>query len=205
MKKVDITGLRFGRLVAVREAGRSRGGQVTWDCQCDCGNTTVVLGTFLRYGNTKSCGCGKNAQRTPDGHWRTWDAPRRRLYRAWVAMRNRCNNSRGPDYRYYGGRGVRVCSAWDSFLQFERDMGPHPGVGWTLDRRGNDGDYDPDNCRWATRRTQGQNRSYNILDRKQAEQIRKSYATGWFRQIDLAKLYGVNQSHISQVLLGKVW
>lgn len=155
--------------------------------------------------DAQACGTRVVMKKIYDTDWHDWEPSRKRLYRAWLAMRNRCNNPNARDRRFYGGRGIRVCPQWDSFVQFELDMGPHPGPGWTLDRRGNDGDYDPDNCRWATRQTQARNRRYNILDRKQAEQIRKSYATGWFRQVDLAKLFGVHQAHISQVLLGKVW
>src|SRR4051812_47081817 len=132
-------------------------------------------------------------------------AYRQPLYRAWLGMRNRCNNPRTPDFRYYGGRGVRVCPQWDSFTQFAADVGPHPGSRWTLDRRDNNKDYEPSNVRWATRQTQVRNRNYCILDEAAAARIRKMYASGGYRQIDLAKVFGCSQVTISQVVRGVTW
>jgi hypothetical protein len=139
------------------------------------------------------------------GDWHAWPEPRKRLYRTWLNIRNRCTNPRRPDYKYYGGRGIRVCSWWDWFVQFEKDMGPHPGPGWTLDREDNNGNYDPDNCRWVTRKTQSQNRNYCALNQDMADDIRELYSIGGIRQVDLAKIYGVTQGHISHILLRKNW
>lgn len=137
------------------------------------------------------------------------------LHRLWLAIKNRCNNTRTPDYKYYGGRGIEVCDRWDSYAIFVADVGPHPGPGWTLDRIDNDGDYEPDNVRWATRKTQGRNRNYCKVDMETAEQIRQAYgapasgrgskAPGGVKQSDLAKQFGVSQAAISQVLRGVVW
>lgn len=132
--------------------------------------------------------------------WHIWPEPRKRLYRAWLAMRNRCNNARTPDYKYYGSRGIKVCHEWGSYIQFENDMGPHPGPGWTLDRVNNNDNYTLTNCRWATRQTQGRNRNYCNLDGADAEYIRLVYASGDVLQTDIAKQYGVTQVTISQVI-----
>jgi hypothetical protein len=78
-------------------------------------------------------------------------------------MRERCLRTNHPAFHRYGGRGIKVCARWDSFLNFLEDMGPKPGDGFTLERLNNDGDYEPDNCKWATPREQGNNRSDNRL------------------------------------------
>lgn len=126
------------------------------------------------------------------------------LYRLWYAIKNRCTNPDGQDWKYYGGRGITFCTRWDSFDLFVADVGPHPGDGWTLDRIDNDGDYEPGNVRWATRKTQGRNCNYCVLNLQLAAKIRAAYAQG-AKQVELATQYGVSQTAISQVIRGKIW
>ena len=79
------------------------------------------------------------------------------LYSTWISMRNRCNNPNNPSWRRYGGRGIRVCKEWDSFDQWLADMGPKPSKNHSIDRINNDGNYEPQNCKWATQREQLRN------------------------------------------------
>ena len=130
---------------------------------------------------------------------------RTRAYRIWTCMRNRCRNGKGQDYKYYGGRGIAICPRWDEFLNFLEDMGdPPPGM--TLERKDNDGPYCLKNCKWDTRKAQGQNRpDYNKLTLEMAEEIRKTYVRGVTRQVDVGKQFGVSQSAVSYVIRGTRW
>jgi len=162
-KRVDLTGLRFGRLlvlelgpVVVTKAGKKR---AQWNCKCDCGNLPTIEAQFLKRGETKSCGCLRiekiaNQLKT-HGLKKTHPIE----YSAWKRMRSRCNNPNSKDYYLYGGRGISVCSRWDWFPNFLEDMGLRPSKIHSLDRYPNNcGNYEPGNCRWATPIQQSRNR-----------------------------------------------
>lgn len=154
-KVVDLTGQRFGRLRVLGQDGYTRVSRnAVWVCQCDCGNTARVDSGMLRHGDTASCGCYRKeviAERN-----RRHGMRRNRVYTTWVGMRQRCGNPNAHAYENYGGRGITVCERWRNFQNFYADMGERP-PGLTLDRIDNDGNYEPGNCRWATRQVQSQN------------------------------------------------
>lgn len=163
---VDMTGQRFGRLVAIAPTDERRNNAVVWTFACDCGAVVRKSGSSVRTGNTKSCGCFQRdgvRQRSTDAagckhhlfkHGRS-SSPE---YHSWNAAKNRCHNPKNPKYPTYGARGIVMCERWrNSFEAFCEDMGSRP-AGTTLDRIDNDRGYEPDNCRWATPKEQSTNR-----------------------------------------------
>jgi hypothetical protein len=159
-----MEGRKFNRLTVVGLHSKDANYNKRWLCQCDCGNTAVVLGDKLRSGNTQSCGCYGRELRAAAQH--TADIERRDYTKkSWTAMIGRCTNPRYPSYPRYGGSGITVCDRWrfgengvSGWLCFFSDMGPKP-TGFSIDRIDNAKGYSLDNCRWASREQQSENRT----------------------------------------------
>jgi len=157
----DITGKVFGRLTVLKfsflkSTGTKGMRSAHWLCKCECGVEKPINGSSLRAGKIISCGC-YNLEKTQKLNLRHGEylSPE---YVTYKSMKERCNNEKGRFYYNYGGRGIKVCERWlESYQNFLEDMGRRPSLAYSLDRIDNEGNYEPSNCRWATKKQQGNN------------------------------------------------
>jgi len=152
VRKINLKGQRFGRLLVIEEAGKAKSRHILWRCICDCGGETRTASCDLRSDSSTSCGC----KRIKHGYARKGQA--HPLHGVWRGMIDRCNNPKAKTYKYYGGRGIKICEQWERFINFYNDMINSYRSGLSIDRINNDGDYEPENCRWATRLQQNRNK-----------------------------------------------
>lgn len=156
----DLIGQKYNRLTVSARAPR-KGRHHYWHCVCECGREVVVKQSHLRDGRTKSCGCfaKERVSATMRTHGETCGGTIATEYQIWHKMKDRCLNSDNPAYPNYGARGIKICDRWLATVEnFIADMGRRPSPRHSLDRKDNDGNYCPSNCRWATRTEQSRNR-----------------------------------------------
>jgi hypothetical protein len=151
MKRLDLVGKIFGKIKVLGYLRNDKNGHSIWDCLCECGNKTEVIGDHLVRGNTESCGCRKG--RFIHGMHKSCE------YQAYQHAKSRCENPDTKHYENYGGRGIQF--KFNSFEEFFEEIGPRPD-GKSLDRIDNDGHYEIGNVRWSTRKEQQNNTRMSI-------------------------------------------
>ena len=161
-RALELKSLRFGKWTVITQVGKCTSGQLRWKCVCDCGTQRTVAGYSLKSGDSKSCGCGKSRafreRNTLHGDSRT------RLYKIYYGIKNRCYDKKNENYRYYGKKGIKMCKEWmENYLKFKKwaeDSGYAKNL--TIDRINNNGNYEPNNCRWVSMMEQNRNKSNNF-------------------------------------------
>lgn len=154
----DLTGQKFGRLTVIKR-DKNKYGRVTWLCRCECGNMCIVTANSLKTGNSTSCGCFRKEHPNHTKH----NQRHTRLYKIWLKMKQRCFNSKDKSYKNYGGRGITMYDKWVndfmSFYYWSKENGYKEDL--SIDRIDNNGNYEPNNCRWTDKKTQNRNTRSN--------------------------------------------
>ena len=193
----DITGQKFGRLTVIKYIGADKDRHSLWECACDCGNTYVAKANSIRRGLTKSCGCLQKESVIKMGT--KHNLCHTRLYKIRASMKTRCYNPNAMYFSRYGGRGIKICNEWlgkSGFINFyDWAMSHGYSENLTIDRTDNDGDYEPGNCQWSTKKEQANNNSQNH---------KVSYHDSEYTISQLSELLGIDPK-LMQYRVSRVW
>lgn len=183
MAQAEMVGKRFAMLTVLAEAGVYGSAQhKTYICLCDCGTKKVIVGASIRAGRTQSCGCLAKKTQFNSESAKTHGLSRSRIYKIWLGMKQRCSDkSTGKSRRLYYDKGIRICDRWKDFGNFVTDMGI-PMKSMTIDRIDGNGNYEPENCRWATKKEQANNTAAN---HQLSYDGKKMNITQWSEQIGI--------------------
>jgi hypothetical protein len=204
-KRIDVTGKKFNRLLVIEMLPMKKIGKHSVSiikAKCDCGIIKEYSYAHVKSGHTKSCGCylmekAADSANKNKKHGQSSKGKESSEYISWKCMKSRCLYKGSYNYKKYGGVGITICKKWiDSFDCFLSDMGKKPTVNHTLDRIDNTGNYEPSNCRWATRKEQNNNQSTNIL---------YNYNGNMVTIPVLADLVGINKGTLRSRLVKYKW
>ena len=195
-KAIDLSDKILGKLTVLKKGPKSSDGRTTWICRCECGVVKPIRTKYLVAGTAKTCGCGKVNKK----HGKSLT----RIYKIWSSMKARCNNKNYRRYADYGGRGIKVCERWSDFNNFHADMGDCPSDTHSLDRIDVNGDYTPENCRWATPKQQANNRRDNVFVDIYGERLTVSQASRKHKVSISVILYRLNRGEAGERLIRPV-
>ncbi len=200
----DLTGKKFDKITVIKRLPMNQtiSPHVRYKCICDCGNELILESHKIMHKKHLCCEeCKEKSRKTkPD------DEKRSTEYRIWDGIKQRCYNPNSNKYYRYGKRGIKMCDWWkNNFNEFYKDMGPRPSKKHSIDRIDNDGDYCPENCRWATNEEQIQNSSCTKVTKEDIVNIRESYSLENKSIKDLSEEYNVSKSCIDAIILKKTW
>lgn len=193
-----MIGNRFGYLTVIADSESVRGNK-RYLCRCDCGNEKIIYKYNLTSGGTKTCGCRMGHVIHGQTRKNKWSG----AYVTWAAMIQRTSDENSIGWKFYGGRGIKVCDAWKTFSGFYSDMGDRP-EGMSLDRINSNGDYEKSNCRWATVLEQARNRRGLKMDRLKVEMLRYLASRG-VKRSELAALCGISVTHTAYIITRQCW
>lgn len=182
----DLTNQRFGRQVAKEPVGKNKYGNVLWFCECDCGNEHIVPSGKLVQGKSRSCGCLAREMHIKqlEKHGITTGG-KPRTFVIWNGMKSRCLNPKSVSYKNYGGRGISICNEWMNFENFHNwALGNGYSDDLQIDRIDNDGNYEPNNCRWITKKENMQNCRYSHFVEIMGI---KKIVSEWIRLLEIPK------------------
>lgn len=182
MKKNELVGQRFSRLVVTHDGGRNKRKNVLWACVCDCGGTALAAAYDLRAGKVKSCGC-----LVREGPHKTHGLSKTPIYNVWSALVQRCINPNDRAWKHYGGRGIKIDPAWLVFSGFYADMGSTYQHGLSIDRLENDGPYTAKNCVWRATKDQCRNKRSTVFVEIDGSR---------YPQVDAARVLGITPASI---------
>lgn len=175
-KRIDITGLKFNRLLVLGYAYTTQKRATMWNCLCDCGNIKAINSNSLRKGRIKSCGCLQkevvSSRKLP--HRNSY------LYRIWASIKSRCNNDNSNNY---GSRGISYDESWESFDIFYNDMSSSYIDGYEIDRIDVNGNYSKDNCRWISKSEN------NFNKRLQSNNLTGKSGVSWSKLLEKYRCY----------------
>ena len=194
-----MIGQRFSKLVVLAR-GANFGAAKGFVCRCDCGKIVTVRASNLKREKTKSCGClrAENMRAVATAHGHSGHP----LYTRWVRMMARCYDPSSNRYYRYGARGIKVCERWHSFSAYAEDLSGGYQPDLAIDRVDNDGDYTPENTRWASYRTQARNRPACVVSEAVISEARKLYQQTELTQREVGEIFGLGRDTIKHYLRG---